>query len=164
MAFTFRSPTESIAEKPTSPGKCDDSGVALSRSRNAVSFHSHAQRIAFRRRVARQQSRSFVPWNLIAETQPQLHSALLRLSADNFPGTSRAAVCVYSLFSATCCAGLLIWIHALTSMGPHSALRSVVASAQSRSPVSTLSPRRVFGKADRSGANRTSDRAGTAQR
>jgi hypothetical protein len=81
-------------------------------------FHPHAQRIAYRRRDARQQSRSFGPWNLIAETQPQLHSALLRLSADNFPGTPRAAVCVYSLFSTTCGAGRLIWFHALTSVGP----------------------------------------------
>ena len=44
-------------------------------------FHPHAQRNAFRRRDARLRSRSFARLESIAETQPQLHPALLRLSA-----------------------------------------------------------------------------------
>jgi hypothetical protein len=43
--------------------------------------HPHEQRNAFRRRDARQQSRSFARLESMAETQPKLHPALLRLSA-----------------------------------------------------------------------------------
>jgi hypothetical protein len=43
--------------------------------------HLHTQRNAFRRRDARQQSRIVRPLKSIAETQPQLQPALLRLSA-----------------------------------------------------------------------------------
>jgi hypothetical protein len=44
-------------------------------------FHSRAQRNAFRRPDLRQQRRSVRPLESIAATQPQLHPALLRLSA-----------------------------------------------------------------------------------
>ena len=43
--------------------------------------HPHAQRNAFRHRGVRQQSRSSAPACSTADTQPQLHPALLRLSA-----------------------------------------------------------------------------------
>jgi hypothetical protein len=43
-------------------------------------FHPHAQRNAFRRRGVHRQSRSFAR-AIDADTQPQLHPALLRLSA-----------------------------------------------------------------------------------
>jgi hypothetical protein len=43
--------------------------------------HPLAQRNAFRCRGARLQSRLFGRWESIADTQPQLQSALLRLSA-----------------------------------------------------------------------------------
>ena len=43
-------------------------------------FHPHAQRNAFRR-DARPQSRLFVRWNQSLRRSPQLHPAVLRLSA-----------------------------------------------------------------------------------
>src|SRR5262249_34953474 len=44
-------------------------------------FHRHAQRNAFHHHDVRQQSRLFSPSESIADTQPQLQPALLRLSA-----------------------------------------------------------------------------------
>jgi hypothetical protein len=48
---------------------------------NPSAFPPLAQRNAFRRRDVRLQSRSFAPPNQSLKTQPQLHPALLRLSA-----------------------------------------------------------------------------------
>ena len=48
---------------------------------NPSTFHPPAQRNAFRRRDVRQRSTIVRPLKLIAETQPQLQPALLRLSA-----------------------------------------------------------------------------------
>jgi len=45
-------------------------------------FHRHAQRNAFRRRGARQESQTVRPSESAAETQPQLQPALLRLGAN----------------------------------------------------------------------------------
>jgi hypothetical protein len=44
-------------------------------------YHQRAQRNAFGCPDARQQSRSFAPFESMAETQPQLHPVSLRLSA-----------------------------------------------------------------------------------
>jgi hypothetical protein len=55
--------------------------MADSCSINAASFSSATQRNGFRRHDARPQSRFFWPLESMAETQPQLQPASLRLSA-----------------------------------------------------------------------------------
>jgi len=63
---------KSIRDKPESP-------IPVPEMLSA--FQPRAQRDAFRRRDVRLQSRSFAPLESIADTQPQLQPASLRLSA-----------------------------------------------------------------------------------
>jgi hypothetical protein len=63
----------------------DTAGLLIRVRQTQSTFHPLAQRNAFRCRDVRQQSRSFAGLESIAETQPQLQPALLRLSAMDFP-------------------------------------------------------------------------------
>jgi hypothetical protein len=69
----------SLGKRSLTTGMIRESQIAVPQKR--LIFHPHAQRNAFRPRDARRQSRSFGALESIAETQPQLQPALLRLSA-----------------------------------------------------------------------------------
>jgi hypothetical protein len=65
-----------------------DPGMPIRVPKKPSTFHPHVQRNAFRRRDVHLQSRSYRPLVSIAETQPQLQPALLRLSFAKLPGTT----------------------------------------------------------------------------
>jgi hypothetical protein len=73
----------------------DTRQFADSSSINTVSFHPHAQRNAFRRRDARQQSGLFVPHNPSLQRSPKLEAAFLRLSAMISQYFTQAGFCLF---------------------------------------------------------------------
>ena len=64
-------------------------------SQKRPAFHRHAQRTAFRRRDARQQSRSFDRWNQSLRRSANSNRLLLRLSAIISQYFTRAAFCLF---------------------------------------------------------------------
>src|SRR5262249_41933660 len=102
-------------------------------------FHPRAQRNVFHRRCVRQQSRSFVLSESIADTQPQLHPALLRLSAmirrrDGEPNAVSSALGCAKFYSRSHDAVIRVYDYADEIIRPSNYSSVVEVAAPRRTP------------------------------